>query len=152
MPRSVLVREPRWPADKPVPWEPRADARAHIEGSFGRVAAWLMTGKRSSGSRQRETGARWRHRRTGHGLDGGYRFVFLGERVSRRIEDSRHTNLDSHPGDGHEPGIPLTTLDEFQTIDVTIDGADEVDRAAIDQRRRRALLREKIVASRARNL
>lgn len=52
-----------------------------------------------------------------------------------------------------ELGIPLTTLDEVQQIDVTIDGADEID----PQRRLikgagGALLREKIVASASRRL
>ena len=43
-------------------------------------------------------------------------------------------------------GIPLTTLDEYQQIDVTLDGADEVDdeSCGFDKgRRRRWLLREK---------
>jgi ribose 5-phosphate isomerase A len=45
-------------------------------------------------------------------------------------------------------GIPLTTLDEFQEIDVTIDGADEVDpQLQLIKGGGGALLREKIVAS-----
>jgi ribose 5-phosphate isomerase A len=48
-------------------------------------------------------------------------------------------------------GIPLTTLDEFQQIDVTIDGADEVDpRLRLIKGGGGALLREKIVASASR--
>jgi ribose 5-phosphate isomerase A len=45
-------------------------------------------------------------------------------------------------------GIPLTTLDEYQQIDVTVDGADEVDpQLRMIKGGGGALLREKIVAS-----
>src|SRR5215467_1010694 len=45
-------------------------------------------------------------------------------------------------------GVPLTTLDEYQQIDVTIDGADEVDpRLNLIKGGGGALLREKIGAS-----
>jgi len=45
-------------------------------------------------------------------------------------------------------GIPLTTLDDFQEIDVTVDGADEVDpQLRLIKGGGGACLREKIVAS-----
>src|SRR5215471_16141406 len=46
-------------------------------------------------------------------------------------------------------GIPLSTLDEHERIDLTIDGADEVERGSLHLIKGRggALLREKIVAS-----
>jgi ribose 5-phosphate isomerase A len=45
-------------------------------------------------------------------------------------------------------GIPLTTLDECQEIDVTVDGADEVDpKLRVIKGGGGALLREKIIAS-----
>jgi ribose 5-phosphate isomerase A len=45
-------------------------------------------------------------------------------------------------------GIPITTLDEFQQLDLTIDGADEVDGAGnLIKGGGGALLREKIVAA-----
>jgi ribose 5-phosphate isomerase A len=48
-------------------------------------------------------------------------------------------------------GIPLTTLDEFQQIDVTIDGADEVDpKLRLIKGGGGALLREKIIGSASR--
>jgi len=48
-------------------------------------------------------------------------------------------------------GIPLTTLDEVQEIDVDIDGADEVDlQLRLIKGGGGALLREKVVASAAR--
>src|SRR5208283_2192087 len=50
-------------------------------------------------------------------------------------------------------GIPLTTLDECQEIDVTVDGADEVDpQLRLIKGGGGALLREKIVASATRQL
>ena len=50
-------------------------------------------------------------------------------------------------------GIPLTTLDECQEIDVTVDGADEVDpQLRLIKGGGGAMLREKIVASAARQL
>jgi len=50
-------------------------------------------------------------------------------------------------------GISLTTLDEFQQIDVTIDGADEVDpHLNLIKGGGGALLREKIVASASRQV
>lgn len=48
-------------------------------------------------------------------------------------------------------GIPLTTLDEVQQIDVAIDGADEIDlQLQLIKGGGGALLREKVVASAAR--
>jgi len=52
-----------------------------------------------------------------------------------------------------ELGIPLTTLDEHQEIDVDIDGADEIDpQLALIKGGGGAFLREKIVASAAKKL
>jgi ribose 5-phosphate isomerase A len=50
-------------------------------------------------------------------------------------------------------GIPLTTLDEYQEIDVTVDGADEVDpQLRLIKGGGGAMLREKIVASATKQL
>src|SRR5260370_36255350 len=50
-------------------------------------------------------------------------------------------------------GIPLTTLDECQEIDVTVDGADEVDpELRLIKGGGGALLREKVVASASQHL
>jgi len=50
-------------------------------------------------------------------------------------------------------GIPLTTLDEYQEIDVTIDGADEIDpRLCLIKGGGGALLREKVIASTSRKM
>ena len=51
-------------------------------------------------------------------------------------------------------GVPLTTLEDYPELDLTIDGADEVELGSLDLIKGRggALLREKIVASSSRQL
>jgi ribose 5-phosphate isomerase A len=84
----------------------------------------------------------------GTGSTAAYAVRFLGERVQsglkiRGIPTSIHTQELAT-----SVGIPLTTLDEFQEIDVTIDGADEVDpELRLIKGGGGALLREKVVAS-----
>jgi len=84
----------------------------------------------------------------GTGSTAAYAVRFLGERVQaglkiQGIPTSRHTKELAE-----SLGIPLTTLDEFQQIDVTIDGADEIDpELRLIKGGGGALLREKIVAS-----
>jgi len=84
----------------------------------------------------------------GTGSTASYAVRFLGERVHgglkiRCIPTSVHTKALAE-----SLGIPLTTLDEFQQLDVTIDGADEVDpQLNLIKGGGGALLREKIIAS-----
>jgi ribose 5-phosphate isomerase A len=84
----------------------------------------------------------------GTGSTAVYAVRFLGERVHaglkiRGIPTSVHTQELAT-----SLGIPLTTLDEVQEIDVTIDGADEFDpQLRLIKGGGGALLREKIVAS-----
>ena len=84
----------------------------------------------------------------GTGSTAAFAVRFLGERVQaglkiRGIPTSVHTQELAA-----SLGIPLTTLDEVQDIDVTIDGADEVDpQLSLIKGGGGALLREKIVAS-----
>jgi ribose 5-phosphate isomerase A len=89
----------------------------------------------------------------GTGSTAAYAVRFLGERVQaglkiRGIPTSVHTQELAV-----SLGIPLITLDEVQRIDVTIDGADEVDpQLRLIKGGGGALLREKIVASATRRL
>jgi ribose 5-phosphate isomerase A len=84
----------------------------------------------------------------GTGSTAAYAVRFLAERVHaglkiRGIPTSLQTRELAKTA-----GIPLTTLDEVQQIDVTIDGADEFDpRLNLIKGGGGALLREKIVAS-----
>ena len=89
----------------------------------------------------------------GSGSTASYAVRFLAEQVQnglkiRGIPTSVNTrNLAA------DLGISLTTLDEFQQIDVTIDGADEVDpQLSLIEGGGGALLREKIIASASRKL
>jgi ribose 5-phosphate isomerase A len=84
----------------------------------------------------------------GSGSTAAYAVQFLGERIRdglkiRGIPTSVQTQkLATYVG------IPLTTLDEVQQIDVTIDGADEFDpELRLIKGGGGALLREKIIAS-----
>ncbi len=89
----------------------------------------------------------------GTGSTAVYAVRFLGERVQeglkiRGIPTSVHTQEQAS-----SLGIPLTTLDEVQEIDVTIDGADECDpQLRLIKGGGGALLREKIVASASKKL
>lgn len=89
----------------------------------------------------------------GTGSTAAYAVRFLGEQVQaglkiRGIPTSVHTKELAA-----SLGIPLATLDEFQQIDVTIDGADEFDpQLHLIKGGGGALLREKIIASASRQL
>jgi ribose 5-phosphate isomerase A len=89
----------------------------------------------------------------GTGSTAAFAVQFLGERVRdglkiRGIPTSIHTQEAAAKLE-----IPLTTLEEFQEIDITIDGADEVDpELRLIKGGGGALLREKIVASATKKL
>jgi ribose 5-phosphate isomerase A len=89
----------------------------------------------------------------GTGSTAAYAVRSLAERVGaglkiRGIPTSVHTQQLAA-----SLGIPLATLDEFQEIDVTIDGADEVDpQLRMIKGGGGAFLREKIIASASRKL
>lgn len=75
--------------------------------------------------------------------------VELGQRVRaglrvRGVPTSRRTERLAR-----QVGVPLTTLEEHQQLDLTVDGADEVERQSLNLVKGRggALLREKLVAS-----
>lgn len=84
----------------------------------------------------------------GTGSTAAFAIAALAARVAdglriRAIPTSRASAVQARDG-----GIPLTTLNTHPAIDVTIDGADEVDPAMnVIKGRGGALLREKIVAS-----
>ena len=84
----------------------------------------------------------------GSGSTAEHAVRFLGESVHaglkiRGVPTSQRTHALAE-----SVGIPLTTLEEFPEIDVTIDGADEIDpELQLIKGGGGALLREKIVAS-----
>ena len=87
------------------------------------------------------------------GLGTGSTVFFTLERLGERIREEGlvvrcvPTSVDTETK-AREFGIPLATLDEVERLDVTIDGADEIDgRFAMIKGGGGALLREKVVAS-----
>ena len=87
------------------------------------------------------------------GLGTGSTVFFTLQRLAERIHEEGlevrgvPTSLDTE-GKAREMGIPLVGLEEVESIDLTIDGADEID-ANFDMIKGGggALLREKVVAS-----
>lgn len=87
------------------------------------------------------------------GLGTGSTVYFTLERLAERIRDERieirgvPTSIDTEKKAG-EFGIPTLTLDAVESLDLTIDGADEIDaQFHLVKGGGGALLREKVVAS-----
>jgi ribose 5-phosphate isomerase A len=84
----------------------------------------------------------------GTGSTAAYFIQLLGERVQRGLRIRGIPSSDRSREQAISLGIPLTTFDQCQQIDVTVDGADEVDdQLNLIKGGGGALLREKIVAS-----
>jgi ribose 5-phosphate isomerase A len=89
----------------------------------------------------------------GTGSTAAYAVRFLGERVRAGLKIRGIPTSVQTKELAASVGIPLTTLDEFQQIDVTIDGADEFDPLLhLIKGGGGALLREKIIASASRQV
>jgi ribose 5-phosphate isomerase A len=78
----------------------------------------------------------------------------LGRRVSEGLRIVGIPTSDATAAQARALGIPLTSLAEVSQIDMTIDGADEVEEGSLNLIKGRggALLREKIVASASKRL
>src|SRR5580692_3468951 len=89
----------------------------------------------------------------GTGSTAAYFIQLLGEQVKNGLKIRGIPSSDRSREQAAGLGIPLTTLDECQEIDVTVDGADEVDpQLRLMKGGGGALLREKIVASATKQL
>jgi len=89
----------------------------------------------------------------GSGSTAAYAVRLLGERVRAGLKIRGIPTSSQTRELATSLGIPLTTFDEVQEINVTIDGADEVDpQLCLTKGGGGALLREKIVASASRQL
>src|SRR5262245_50431896 len=72
----------------------------------------------------------------------------LGERVRAGLKVIGVPTSETTRADAERCGVPLTTLDEIDHLDLTVDGADEIDPALnLIKGGGGALLREKIVAA-----
>lgn len=79
--------------------------------------------------------------------------MLLGERVKQGLKIQGIPTSKRTAELAKSLGIPLVTLEQYQTIDVTIDGADEVDpKLELIKGGGGALLREKIIASATRQM
>jgi ribose 5-phosphate isomerase A len=84
----------------------------------------------------------------GTGSTSYFAVIALGERVKAGLKIAGIPTSDKTADLARSVGIPLTTLDEHPEIDITIDGADEIDpKLNLIKGGGGALLREKIVAS-----
>jgi ribose 5-phosphate isomerase A len=84
----------------------------------------------------------------GTGSTAYFAVVALGERVKAGLKIIGIPTSEHTADLGRAVGIPLTTLDDHPEIDITIDGADEVDpRLNLIKGGGGALTREKVVAS-----
>ncbi len=91
------------------------------------------------------------------GLGTGSTTKFALEEIAERLKDGRLKNIVGIPSSiqtenrAKELGIPVTTFDEHQQLDLTIDGADEVDPDLnLIKGGGGALLREKVLAQSSR--
>ncbi len=133
-------RECRRDRGPPVPYDPAMDRGAKEapmepkERAGRKAAEWIEDGMTVG---------------LGTGSTVYFTLVALGERVAREGLSIRGvpTSVDTQRK-ARELGIPLVGLDEVEAIDVTVDGADEID-PAFDMIKGGggALLREKVVAS-----
>jgi ribose 5-phosphate isomerase A len=89
----------------------------------------------------------------GTGSTAAYFIQLLGEQVKNGLRIRGIPSSERSREQAAGLGIPVTTLDECPQIDVTVDGADEVDpQLRLIKGGGGALLREKIVASATRQL
>jgi ribose 5-phosphate isomerase A len=89
----------------------------------------------------------------GTGSTAAYFIQLLGQEVKNGLRIRGIPTSDRSREQAAGLGIPLTTLDECPAIDVTVDGADEVDpQLRLIKGGGGALLREKIVASATKQL
>jgi len=89
----------------------------------------------------------------GTGSTAAHFIRLLGEQVKNGLKIVGIPTSERSHEQATSLGIPLTTLEECQVIDVTVDGADEVDpQLRLIKGGGGALLREKIVASATRQL
>ena len=93
------------------------------------------------------------------GLGTGSTVKYALEKIAKLIEEGKLKDIIGIPTSKHteeraiELGIPISTLNKYPVIDITIDGADEVDEEMnLIKGGGGALLREKIIAQASKKL
>jgi ribose 5-phosphate isomerase A len=141
---------------KPVPSRestldiPRQNAAAaHSNGNLGTTAFMTMDQlKRQAAARALEQVSDGMKLGLGTGSTAKHFVELLGERVRSGLRVIGVPTSEVTRADAQRGGIPLTTLDELDRLDLTVDGADEIDPALnLIKGGGGALLREKIVAA-----
>lgn len=88
------------------------------------------------------------HLGLGTGSTAAYFIAELGERVARGLAVSAVPTSEATKVQAEKLAIPLVSLDDVPSLDLTVDGADEIDsRLRLIKGGGGALLREKIVAA-----
>jgi ribose 5-phosphate isomerase A len=140
------------PLDKPVPGRettldmPRAGSWRKSSGAASRVSMDEL--KRQAAACALERVRDGMRLGLGTGSTAKHFVELLGERVRAGLNVIGVPTSETTRADAERGGIPLTTLDDIDGLDLTVDGADEVD-SALDLIKGGggALLREKIVAA-----
>jgi ribose 5-phosphate isomerase A len=90
----------------------------------------------------------------GSGSTASLAVTAIGKRTAQGLRIVGVPTSEKTAEQAHALGIPLTTLAECEAIDLTIDGADEIERDSLDLVKGLggALLREKLVASSSKRL
>ena len=89
----------------------------------------------------------------GTGSTAAFFVAAIGERVRKGLRVAGVPTSEATREQAQREGIPLTTLDETPELDLTVDGADEIDDdLRLIKGAGGALLREKIVASASRRM
>lgn len=142
--------------DPPKPDAPRGDPPPHNPPGKHPPAKHPPTTEPAKADQEKQAAARaslrFVHDRQivglGTGSTAAYAIRFLAEQVHKGLKIIGIPTSQRSKELAESLRIPLATLDEYQKIDVTIDGADEFDPALrLIKGGGGALLREKIVAS-----
>ena len=89
----------------------------------------------------------------GTGSTAAHFVALLGDRVRAGLRVTGVPTSEATQAQAREAGIPVTTLDETPALDLTVDGADEIDgELRLIKGGGGALLREKIVAAASRRM
>jgi ribose 5-phosphate isomerase A len=129
---------------------PRADYRREMTGSgLGALSRVTMDQlKREAAARAIEHVRDGMKLGLGTGSTARHFVELLGERVRGGLKVIGVPTSEATRADARRCGIQLTTLDDIERLDLTVDGADEIDPALnLIKGGGGALLREKIVAA-----